>query len=308
MSRVVSAIKMLNYLSLRNIVSLQELSDYLALSERSVQRLRNELEDAGYQIETVKGPGGGYILRQGIDIRAQELSFHQKKLIKQGLSILTKQHGLSLGSNFVDALANISKQLDQDIQTSVPSFQTVSLNLDIEKYQRHMEMIDHAIENHEKIKIEYQKKYNTFRSYTFEPYSMFVVNGMWYLSGYDQENRFINLKISRIDSITYTHQKFRYDDETKKFRGVGQFGYNINPISAIIVVKNMDYISEYIWGDKQTIEWIDDDSFRLSVTFPNEMAFKKFVLSGSANMKIEAPTEFKDWIILEAQKILKLYT
>ena len=78
MSRVVSAIKMLNYMSMRNVVSLQELSDYLSLSERSVQRLRNELEDSGYQIDTVKGPGGGYVLRKGSSIRAQELSFHQK--------------------------------------------------------------------------------------------------------------------------------------------------------------------------------------------------------------------------------------
>ena len=215
---------------------------------------------------------------------------------------------MSLGSNFVDAIANLSKQLDQDIQMSVPSFQTVSLNIAIAKYQRHMEVINNSIDTHMRIVIEYQKKYNVLRSYTFEPYSMFLVNGMWYLSGYDQDNRFINLKISRMSSVIETGQKFRFDEKTKVFKGVGEFGYNINPISAIIVVKSMDYISEYIWGDKQTIEWINDNCFRLAVTFPNEMAFKKFILSGGSNMKIEAPIEYKDWIILEAEKILKLYT
>ncbi len=308
MTRVTSSIKMLNYLSTRRVVSLQELSDYLELSERSVQRLRRDLEDAGYQIETIKGPGGGYRLLDGFQLPSQELSLQQKRQIKQGLSILAKQHADSLGSSFIDAIAILNRQLDQQMVSSIPSFQTVKMNIDIELYQLNMERIDSAISTRNKLKIVYKKNYREIRDYTFEPYSMFLVNGMWYLNGYDQKNRFINLKISRIETVDILEAKYRYDENTNEIKGLSKFGYKINPISAIIVIDNMDYISEYIWGENQEIEWLSDHSFRLKVVFPNELAFRNFVLSGGSNMKVESPESEQKWLIEEAKNILKLYT
>ena len=131
---------------------------------------------------------------------------------------------------------------------------------------------------------------------------------MWYVSGYDQSSRFLNLKISRITKITDLQENYRFDEETTKVKGISKFGYNIDPISAIIIVENMDYISEYIWGEKQEIVWLDHNTFRLNVTFANKLAFQKFVLGGGSNMTVISPESEVLWIAEEARKILKLYT
>ena len=308
MSRVSNAIKLLNYLSLKEVVSLQELSDFLQISERSVQRLRNELEDAGYTVETIKGPGGGYRLAKNVSIHPQDFSSQQRKQLKHGLSILANQQGDNFGPSFLEALGNLSNQLEYSYWSVAPSFQSVRMNIDLELYQENMSTLEEAIAGQKRIQITYRKNYREERSYRFEPYSLLVVNNMWYVSGYDQKNRFLNLKISRIRQIIDLDENYRFDDETLKVRGISEFGYNINPISAIIMVENMDYISEYIWGDQQEIVWLDDHSFRLSVTFSNQLAFRKFVLGGGSNMTVLAPENERLWIIEESKKILKRYT
>ena len=308
MSRVSNAIKLLNFLSLKEIVPLQELSDRLEISERSVQRLRNELENAGYTIETTKGPGGGYRLAKNVSIHPLEFTSQQRKQLKHGLSILANQQGDNFGPAFLDALGTLSNQLDYSYWSVAPSFQTVRMNIDLDLYQRHMNLLEKAITEKKRIQIEYRKNYREERQYQFEPYSLVVVNNMWYVSGYDQDNRYLNLKISRMTKIVDLNENYRFDEETLKVRGISEFGYNINPISAIIIVENMDYISEYIWGDKQEIVWVNENTFRLEVTFANELAFRKFVLGGGSNMKVITPESERLWIAEEARKMLELYT
>lgn len=308
MSRVTKALKLLNYLSFREVVSLQELSDYLELSERSVQRLRLSLEDAGYRIETIKGPGGGYKLDKSTTIAPMDFTLKQKHQLKQSLPVLADQQKDTFGDTFIEALGVLSSQLDYHQVPNILSFQTVRMNIDAERYQKHMSILEQSIDNHMRVEIKYRKNYREQRHYLFEPYSLVIVNNMWYVSGYDQKDRYLNLKITRIKEIIELNVKFRYDENTLKIKGINEFGYNINPVSAEIIVRNMDYISEYIWGDKQSIEWIDDHSFYLQVIFPNELAFKKFILSGGSNITIIKPESQRLWIKEEANKILKNYT
>lgn len=308
MSRVKNAIKLLNNLSTAEYVSLQELSDDLGISKKSIQRLRRDLEDANYTIETKKGPQGGYKLIQNKSVIPPDLSTHQKEQIKRGISILLDQQGANFGPDFVDALGILTNNLDHSYWTATPSFQTVKMNINLELYRKNMNFLEEAITEEKRIEISYQKNYREERVYQFEPYALIVVNNMWYLSGYDQMNRYLNLKISRITKIVDLDQKYRFDEETLKIKGINEFGYNINPISAIIIVDNMDYISEFIWGDKQEIIWLDDNKFKLEVIFPNILAFRKFVLGGGSNMKVISPESERLWIIEEARKISKLYT
>ena len=48
MSRLTNALQMLDILSARSVVSLDELADTLEISTRAVQRLKDDLESVGY--------------------------------------------------------------------------------------------------------------------------------------------------------------------------------------------------------------------------------------------------------------------
>lgn len=307
MNRIEKAFKMIDYLALSDVVSLKSLSYYLEMSERATQRLKDDLIDAGYDIKTIKGPGGGYKLMSGQRIVSSDFTLKEKRQIKQALSLLIQEERKNMGPGFKEAIAKLGSQLNYHYEASIPNYQTVKLNIDYDLYQSHMVSLEQAIENNIKVEISYQKNRRELRHYVFEPYALIVVNGMWYLTGFDEKNRYLSLKIIRMNSVILTQEQFRYDEDYDKKYGVFESGYRIEPVASSILVSNMDYLSEYIWGEKQKITWIDDYTFRLEVIFPNEKALNKFVLGGGSHMLVEKPLKTRIWLKEEAEKILKRY-
>lgn len=68
MSKISNVLMMLEYLSTGKKYSIEELSDKLEVSPRMIRIYKDELEKAGIYIDTIKGPYGGYVLNQNINI------------------------------------------------------------------------------------------------------------------------------------------------------------------------------------------------------------------------------------------------
>lgn len=68
MSKISNVLLMLEYLSTGRKYSIQELSEKLEVSPRMVRVYKDEIEKAGIYIDTIKGPYGGYVLNQNINV------------------------------------------------------------------------------------------------------------------------------------------------------------------------------------------------------------------------------------------------
>ncbi len=68
MSKISNVLTMLEYLSSGKKYSIAELSKKLEVSPRMVRVYKDEIEKAGIYIDTVKGPYGGYVLNQNINV------------------------------------------------------------------------------------------------------------------------------------------------------------------------------------------------------------------------------------------------
>lgn len=68
MSKISNILIMLEYLSSGRKYSVKELSEKIEVSPRMIRFYKDEVEKAGIYIETIKGPYGGYILRQNINV------------------------------------------------------------------------------------------------------------------------------------------------------------------------------------------------------------------------------------------------
>lgn len=68
MSKISNVLTMLEYLSSGRKYSIAELSDILEVSSRMIRVYKDELEKAGIYIDTIKGPYGGYVLNQNINV------------------------------------------------------------------------------------------------------------------------------------------------------------------------------------------------------------------------------------------------
>ena len=67
-SKVSNVLTMLEYLSSGKKYSIQELADLLEVSPRMIRVYKDDLEKAGIYIDTIKGPYGGYVLNQNINV------------------------------------------------------------------------------------------------------------------------------------------------------------------------------------------------------------------------------------------------
>ena len=64
MSKISNAFLMIKLLSNGRVYSVKELSMELGVTERMVRYYKEQLEMAGYIIESFKGPGGGYYINK----------------------------------------------------------------------------------------------------------------------------------------------------------------------------------------------------------------------------------------------------
>ena len=68
MSKISNVLNMLQYLSSGRKYSIAELAEKLEVSLRMIRVYKDELEKSGIYIDTIKGPYGGYVLNQNINI------------------------------------------------------------------------------------------------------------------------------------------------------------------------------------------------------------------------------------------------
>ena len=68
MSKISNVLTMLEYLSSGRKYSIKELSEKLEVSPRMIRVYKDEIEKAGIYIDTIKGPYGGYVLNQNINV------------------------------------------------------------------------------------------------------------------------------------------------------------------------------------------------------------------------------------------------
>ena len=68
MSKISNVLTMIEYLSTGKKYSISELANLLEVTPRMIRVYKDEIEKAGIYIDTIKGPYGGYVLNQNINV------------------------------------------------------------------------------------------------------------------------------------------------------------------------------------------------------------------------------------------------
>ena len=68
MSKISNVLNMIEYLSTGRKYSISELSEKLEVTPRMIRVYKDEIEKAGIYIDTIKGPYGGYVLNQNVNV------------------------------------------------------------------------------------------------------------------------------------------------------------------------------------------------------------------------------------------------
>lgn len=302
---------MLELLSFRRVISLNELTSVLEVNPRTVQRMKDDLIELGYDIETFYGPGGGYKLVGTSDLNLGTFTDEDRKHILNGLNQLMDISNLTYTKEYYAAISKLNHHFDKTSQTT--QIQTASskvLNIENPKqYLNNVNTIKDAIKRTKRIHIEYTNQKNETRQYLFEPYELYIVNQIWYVGGLNENGSLRSLKLTRMASCEIDETStFRFDEPTSKQIKVDNYGFKIDPVRIKVEIYNKTYFKEYIWGENQIITDIDDKTYLLEVTFLNRLSAESFILEGGHHFTVLEPESLQEWVQKEAQKVLMNYT
>ena len=145
MEKTALAIEMLLLLKSRGIIKKQEIAKELEISEKMVQRLRNELEIAGYYITSLTGKYGGYQLENGTLFPVAELDDEERYALAWVSSYLMTLKNPLITPVFKRAYSKIVANSTTN-NSPIESFSERVLNFDPKVLDQYLNVLNEAIQ------------------------------------------------------------------------------------------------------------------------------------------------------------------
>ncbi len=184
MSKLSNTLLMLSYLQNGRKYSINELSEKLEISSRMVRTYKEELEKAGFIIDTIHGPYGGYIL---------------------------KKNSISILSSFNEYDLNMLKELqlnnNNEYVTSLLDRVKIMVNSNLGKIitsdiQQTYNILSRAIKEKRKVRITYDSLYKGLNERIVHPLELFYLeNGFGIAAFCERKNDLRHFDLKRIKKI-----------------------------------------------------------------------------------------------------------
>lgn len=151
MSKITNTILMIKLLSNGRVYSVKELSDELGVTERMVRYYKEQLEMAGYIIESFKGPGGGYYINKNDMININYFNKYDLEVLDKVQSEISTSDNDKLIKDFIE----LNKKLHSIYNTNKVLSEYKDINVVVNAADDKINTINDCIKNKKSIFIDY---------------------------------------------------------------------------------------------------------------------------------------------------------
>lgn len=177
MAKLSNLLIMINLLKTGRKYSINELSSRLEVSERTIREYKLFLEEAGIYLDTIRGPYGGYVLRQEINL--PEIHFD-----KNDISILNCVIKNSHDNELKHKLMNLSDKINNCIlEEETKSIKLIANDKELKVYNT----ISKALKYNYKIRIRYYNIQHGESIRIIYPLGLYLFQDEWWCSSYWEE-------------------------------------------------------------------------------------------------------------------------
>lgn len=318
-------LNILYYLNRYKKVSAKKLSEEFEVSQRTVYRDLDILENMGIPIERKQGIDGGISIIE--TFKLENINFSKSELSRI-ISILSNHYYKDSKTKLsIEKLKNVISDVDLEEQKKLDYFkieQNYHMN---DKEKEKISVLKKAIENKNVIKINYVNN-NAERSIReLEPYVISFKGYMVYLMGYCLlRNELRVFKLSRMKEMEITNKKFQFKDEIldeiysqKEF-----FKFYDDNNDENIVLKFQKNFFDEIENIFDKYEVLDNKSFNIKyentgisaqesdilimVNWKIDRWFWSFILGFGKMVEVIEPKELREKITKEIEQMSSIYT
>ncbi|NDU71688.1 WYL domain-containing protein [Actinomadura sp. DSM 109109] len=205
-------LKLLSLFGIGATLTAEDLATRLGVSVRTVRRDVDTLRDLGYDIEAVRGAGGGY--RLGRASRLPPVVFDEDQAVAAAVALQTVPAVLSgIHENAARALATLHQAMPARSRLHAEAFTVSSARnywefpappIDAETVRA----IGSAIHRRHLVRVDYTGDGEPV-TLTLEPHDLVVWAARWYLVAFDPEaDRWRAMRVDRIEPRMPTHAPF----------------------------------------------------------------------------------------------------
>jgi len=296
---------LLSVLNKRKKITREELAKKYELSTRTISRYIDVIIAAGVPIEAETGLGGGFSIP---DTYRLDRSFFSKEELKR-LSTCVIAMQSSFADNMNKTLLDKISNMTQNKNDEKYLLKSDSLIIDTSSwtnpdgYRAKFEVINKAISEELAIKIHYMDRHELKSERIYDPYSLVLKEGIWYLYGWCHLRRdFRLLKLSRIRNMSITAKHFvrKASDVYRKLNEA----FDDNELIEMEIEFSSTILS-------QIEEWLGLDSvtdtgvmYRASASvFGGNVLINKLLSFGSS-IRVLSPNALKEELLIECRRII----
>ena len=208
MAKLSNLLVMIELLKTGRKYSLDELSKYLEVSERTIREYKLFLEEAGIYVDTIRGPYGGYILRQEINIPTLNYNDSDANTIKEAIKHISN-------NNLRDKLIDISNKISSNVLDE--ENKNKKLITDDKKLLVY-NTLSKAIRNNYKVRIKYYNLQHGESVRIIYPLGLYLFQNEWWCSSYwEEKDDMRQFHIKRILEAEILDSKFDPNEINVKF-------------------------------------------------------------------------------------------
>lgn len=179
MSKITNTILMIKLLSNGRVYSVKELSDELGVTERMVRYYKEQLEMAGYIIESFKGPRGGYYINKNDMININYFNKYDLEVLDKVQSEISTSDNDKLIKDFIE----LNKKLHSIYNTN-KVLSEYDNNLSFKENDEKIKIIDDSIKNMKSIYISYLGTSGNVTNREILPISIFKFENNIYVTAF----------------------------------------------------------------------------------------------------------------------------
>lgn len=191
MSKLSNIILMLTYLQNGRKYSINELSEKLEVSPRMIRKYKDDLEKAGFIIETIHGPYGGYILKKNNLMVSGSFNEYDLKMINE----LKENIDTEYISSLFDKVKTIINSSDDKVVSS--------------EIQKTYNIISRAIKEKRKVEITYDSLEKGLNKRIIHPLELFYLKDGFGVAAFCERKKDLrHFELKRIKDIKLLEENY----------------------------------------------------------------------------------------------------
>lgn len=199
MAKLSNLLTMIELLKTGRKYSINELSTQLEVSERTIREYKLFLEEAGIFVDTIRGPYGGYVLRQEVNLPKIRFSDQDIETIRLATKLV---HDKKIKENLINLLEKINNDI---LCKNNENTKLITNNKELNVYNT----ISKALKNNFKLKIKYYNLQHGESIRTIYPLGLYLFQDEWWCSSYwEEKNDMRQFHLKRIIEAKIIEERF----------------------------------------------------------------------------------------------------